>query len=70
MMDSNVDKLAPLEDFLKTETRFGAARAANPNFDKLVEYAKENNEYRTQLKKYIAHFAMVQANTVKENGEG
>ena len=70
MMDSNVDNLAPLEDFLKTETRFGAARAANPNFDKLVEYAKENNEYRTQLKKYIAHFAMVQANTVKENGEG
>jgi pyruvate-ferredoxin/flavodoxin oxidoreductase len=70
MMDSNVDNLAPLEDFLKTETRFGAARAANPNFDKLVEYAKENNEYRTQLKKYIAHFAMMQANTVKENGEG
>ena len=70
VMDSNVDNLAPLEDFLKTETRFGAARAANPNFDKLVEYAKENNEYRTQLKKYIAHFAMMQANTVKENGEG
>ena len=70
MMDSNVDDLAPLEDFLKTETRFGAARAANPNFDKLVEYAKENNAYRTQLKKYIAHFAMMQANTVKENGEG
>ena len=70
VMDSNVDNLAPLEDLLKTETRFGAARAANPNFDKLVEYAKENNEYRTQLKKYIAHFAMMQANTVKENGEG
>ena len=70
VMDSNVDNLTPLEDFLKTETRFGAARAANPNFDKLVEYAKENNEYRTQLKKYIAHFAMMQANTVKENGEG
>lgn len=70
MMDSNVDTLSPLEDFLKTETRFGAARAANPNFDKLVEYAKENNRYKTQLKKYIAHFAMMQANTPKENGEG
>ena len=70
MMDSNVDALSPLEDFLKTETRFGAARAANPNFDKLVEYAKANNQYKTQLKKYIAHFAMMQANTPKENGEG
>lgn len=70
MMDSDVDALSPLEDFLKTESRFGAARAANPNFDKLVEYAKDNNKYKTQLKKYIAHFAMVQANTPKENGEG
>ena len=70
MIDSNVDTLAPLEDFLKTETRFGAARAANPNFDKLVEYAKENNQYKTQLKKYIAHFAAQIANTSKENGEG
>jgi pyruvate-ferredoxin/flavodoxin oxidoreductase len=68
-MDSNVDSLSPLEDFLKTETRFGAARAANPNFDKLVEYAKENNRYKTQLKKYIAHFAMMQAVSPKENGE-
>ncbi|MBO4480382.1 MAG: pyruvate:ferredoxin (flavodoxin) oxidoreductase [Alphaproteobacteria bacterium] len=68
MIDSNVDTLSPLEDFLKTETRFAAARAANPNFDKLVEYAKENNQYKTQLKKYIAHFAMLQA--TKENGEG
>ncbi len=70
MMDSNVDDLTPLEDFLKTETRFGAARAVNPNFDKLVEYAKENNQYKTQLKKYIAHFAMMRANSPKENGEG
>ena len=70
MMDSEVDALTPLEDFLKTESRFGAARAANPDFDKLVEYAKENNRYKTQLKKYIAHFAMTLANTPKENGEG
>ena len=69
-MDSNVDNLTSLEDFLKTETRFGAARSANPNFDKLVEYAKENNRYKTQLKKYIAQFAMMQANSPKENGEG
>jgi hypothetical protein len=67
-IDSNVDALSPLEDFLKTETRFAAARASNPNFDKLVEYAKENNQYKTQLKKYIAHFAMMAA--TKENGEG
>jgi len=70
VMDSNVDALSPLEDFLKTESRFGAARAANPDFDKLVEFAKENNKYKTQLKKYIAHFAMMQANSPKENGEG
>ena len=70
IMDSSVDNLAPLEDFLKTETRFGAARAVNPDFDKLVENAKENNKYKTQLKKYIAHFAMMRANTPKENGEG
>ncbi len=57
-LDSNVDNPAPLEDFLKTESRFKAARAANPNFDKLVEMACDNNSYRTQLKKYIAAFAM------------
>ncbi len=69
-MDSSVDNPTPLEDFLKTESRFGAARAANPNFDRLVEEAKENNHYRSELKKYIAHFAMMNAPEVKENGEG
>lgn len=69
-MDSNVDNPTPLEDFLKTESRFGAARAANPHFDRLVEEAKENNHYRSELKKYIAHFAMMNAPEVKENGEG
>lgn len=70
-LDSNIDNPTPLEDFLKTESRFGAARAANPNFDRLVEFAKENNRYKSELKKYIAHFAMMNAaNQTKENGEG
>ena len=66
-MDSSVDNPMPLEDFLKTESRFAAARAVNPNFDKLVESAKSNNRYKDELKKYIANFT-VQKN--KENGEG
>ncbi len=70
MLDSNVDNPTPLEEFLKTESRFGAARAANPNFDRLVEEAKENNKYKSELKKYIAHFAMMNSPEVKENGEG
>ncbi|MCM1295137.1 MAG: pyruvate:ferredoxin (flavodoxin) oxidoreductase [Muribaculaceae bacterium] len=60
-LDSNVDTVAPLEEFLKTESRFNAARSVNPNFGKLVDMAKENNRYRTQLKKHIAHFAMENA---------
>ncbi len=70
MMDSNVDNPTPLEDFLKTESRFGAARASNPNFENLVDAAKENNAYKAQLKKYIAHFAMQSKPNKKENGEG
>lgn len=66
-MDSSVDNPMPLEDFLKTESRFAAARAVNPNFDRLVESAKSNNRYKDELKKYIANFT-VQKN--KENGEG
>ena len=69
-MDSNVDDLAPLEEFLKTESRFGAARAANPQFDKLVDLAKANNAYKSELKKHIASFAMHNMPGVKENGEG
>lgn len=57
-MDSNVDNVLPLEDFVKTESRFGAARSANPNFDKIIERATVNNKYKNDLKKYIAHFAM------------
>ncbi len=57
-LDSNVDNPAPLEEFLKTESRFTAARAANPNFDRLVARAKDNNKYRDDLKRYIADFAM------------
>ena len=66
-MDSSVENLMPLEDFIKTESRFGAARAVNPNFDKLVESAKANNLYKDELKQHIANF-MVQKN--KDNGEG
>ncbi len=69
-MDSNVDNPLPLEEFLKTESRFGAARAANPNFEHLVASAKANNQYRSELKKHIAHFAMLNQPAVKENGEG
>ncbi len=70
-LDSNIDNTTALEDFLKTESRFSAARAVNPNFDRLVEFAKENNRYKVELKKYIAHFAMMHAaNETKENGEG
>ena len=69
-MDSNLDQTTPLEDFLKTESRFNAARAVNPHFDRLVEQAKENNRYRDELKKYIAHFAMMNSPVIKENGEG
>jgi len=70
MMDSNVENPLPLEDFLKTESRFGAARAANPNFDHLVEMAKANNQYKSELKKYIAQFALRDVPNKKENGQG
>ncbi len=69
-MDSSVDNPMPLEEFLKTESRFGAARAANPQFNKLVDLAKANNAYKSELKKHIAQFAMLNKPNVKENGEG
>jgi hypothetical protein len=65
-----MDNPMPLEDFLKTESRFGAARAANPQFNKLVELAKANNLYKSELKKHIAQFAVMNQPVVKENGEG
>ena len=57
-LDSDVDNVSPLAEFVKTESRFGAARSANPDFDKLIERATANNKYKTDLKKHIAHFAM------------
>ena len=70
-MDSNVANPLPLEEFLKTESRFNAARAVNKNFDRLVEAAKTNNRYRDELKKHIAGFALGFGQPgVKENGEG
>jgi len=70
MMDSPTATTIALEDFLKTESRFGAARAANPHFDTLVEMAKADNQYRAELKKYIAQFAMHDIPAKKRNGEG
>jgi len=67
VMDSHVDTPFPLEEFMKSETRFAAARSVNPNFDKLVEMAKSNNLYKTELKQHIANFT-VKVN--KDNGEG
>ena len=66
-MDSHVDTPFPLEEFMKSETRFAAARSINPNFDRLVEQAKANNLYKTELKQHIANFT-VKVN--KDNGEG
>ena len=67
IMDSCVDTPFPLEEFMKSETRFAAARSVNQNFDKLVELAKSNNLYKVELKQHIANFA-VKIN--KDNGEG
>ena len=69
-MDSNVNPNASLEDFLKTESRFAAARSVNPQFNKLIDLAKANNAYKGELKKHIAQFVMQTKPVVKENGEG
>lgn len=66
-LDSHIDNPLPLEEFMKSETRFALARSVNPNFDNLVEAAKANNLYKTELKQHIANFT-VQKN--KDNGEG
>ncbi|MCL2538122.1 MAG: pyruvate:ferredoxin (flavodoxin) oxidoreductase [Alphaproteobacteria bacterium] len=50
---------AALEKFLATESRFNAANAMNPTrFAKLVDSAVSDNEYRRELKKHIAAFAL------------
>ncbi|MCL2737582.1 MAG: thiamine pyrophosphate-dependent enzyme, partial [Alphaproteobacteria bacterium] len=63
MMDSKYDHdaaLPVLADYLKTEGRFNTAQAMNPTrFAKLVERAEDNNEYRLELKKHIASFALL-----------
>jgi pyruvate-ferredoxin/flavodoxin oxidoreductase len=68
-MDSNHDNPMDLAEFVKTESRFSAARAVNSNFDKLIQRAKDDNEYRRELKRHIANFAVMRA-TPKEDGEG
>ena len=69
-MDSVVDDTVSLDDFLKTESRFGAARSVNPQFEKLVDVAKANNAYKSELKKHIAQFVMENKPIMKDNGEG
>ncbi|MBD5391815.1 pyruvate:ferredoxin (flavodoxin) oxidoreductase [bacterium] len=70
MMDSPTATTIALEDFLKTESRFKAASANNPHFNELVEMAKANNEYKAELKRYIAQFAMRDVPAKKRDGEG
>lgn len=67
MMDSSHDNPMDLEEFLKSETRFSAARRVNPNFDQLVERAKFNNDYKRALKQHIASF---QGQLVRKKAEG
>ncbi|NMA32806.1 MAG: 4Fe-4S binding protein, partial [Alphaproteobacteria bacterium] len=60
IMDSGTSVAASLEDFLKTEGRFNIARAMNPTkFASLVKKAINDNEYRRELKKHIASFAIL-----------
>lgn len=66
-MDSGMaGDVLDLSEFLKTEGRFGAARGANKNFDKLVDAAKANNIYKQELKKHIAQFALEAGNPEKD----
>ncbi|MDR0319746.1 MAG: pyruvate:ferredoxin (flavodoxin) oxidoreductase [Rickettsiales bacterium] len=67
VLDAGGSAEIPLEKFLATENRFGMARAYNgPRFDKIVEKAESDNEYRRELKKHIAEFALVR-NSPKAN---
>ena len=66
-IDSHIATPFPLEEFMKSETRFALARSVNPNFDKLVDEAKANNLYKTELKQHIANFTV---NKNKDNGQG
>ncbi|MCL2748997.1 MAG: pyruvate:ferredoxin (flavodoxin) oxidoreductase [Alphaproteobacteria bacterium] len=60
ILDSGAGTSVSLEEFLKTEGRFNTAQAMNPTrFARLVERAVSNNEYRRELKKHIASFALL-----------
>ncbi|MDR1361096.1 MAG: 4Fe-4S dicluster domain-containing protein, partial [Rickettsiales bacterium] len=53
-------EMEALEKFLGSEGRFGAAKAMNPTrFARLVDRALSDNEYRRELKKHIASFAVL-----------
>ncbi len=57
-IDGGDKQTLDLSDFVKTESRFSAARQVNPNFDKLIKMAEHNNSYKQELKKHIADFVM------------
>ncbi|MCL1892190.1 MAG: pyruvate:ferredoxin (flavodoxin) oxidoreductase [Alphaproteobacteria bacterium] len=60
IMDSGAGEIVSLEEFLMQEGRFKIAKDANPTrFARLVERAISDNEYRRELKKHIASFALL-----------
>ncbi|MCL1786286.1 MAG: hypothetical protein FWG39_04045 [Alphaproteobacteria bacterium] len=66
-MDSAGASAEQFGEFLKTEGRFNTANAMNPTrFARLVERAESDNEYRRELKKHIASFAILRK-TPKSN---
>jgi pyruvate-ferredoxin/flavodoxin oxidoreductase len=71
MMDSAVpggDADELFREFIKSEGRFNAARSVNLNFNKLVDNAVSNNEYRRELKKHIASFALLRSSPKANEG--
>jgi pyruvate-ferredoxin/flavodoxin oxidoreductase len=69
MLDAGGSADVPLEKFLATENRFGIARAYNgTRFDSIVEMAKSENEYKRELKKHIAEFALVRSSAKANEG--
>ncbi|GHS96891.1 hypothetical protein FACS189421_02740 [Bacteroidia bacterium] len=55
--------------FIQTEGRFASAAKVNKNFNQLVERAVKDNDYKRELKKHIASFALLRESP-KDKGEG
>jgi pyruvate-ferredoxin/flavodoxin oxidoreductase len=67
IIDSGKEHDVELSDFVASEGRFAIARKFNPaHFDELVRRAESDNEYRRELKKHIAQFALLR-NSPKAN---